>query len=160
MITWYEDEIVRIQFSRMPRTETLNATPNSTPEEIKDINKKPYLLLYEIEVAVDYKEKGTHYIFPIEQYYRWNGANIPFGLWNLIGSPSDNRFRIPSMIHDKLCENHDFIGYDRYLSSLIFERLLRVAGVNPIKRKVMFLAVDNFQRFCGWNKKKDNKEDK
>ena len=37
MITWYADEIVTIQFSRMPRTETLNATPNSTPEEIKDI---------------------------------------------------------------------------------------------------------------------------
>ena len=59
------------------------------------------------------------------------------------------------MIHDKLCENHDFIGNDRYLSSLIFERLLRVAGVNKLKRRVMFLAVDNFQRFCGWNKKEE-----
>ena len=158
MITWYADEIVTIQFSRMPRTETLNATPNSTPEEIKDINKKPYLLLHEIEVTVKYGDKT--YIFPVEKHYRWNGANIPFGLWNLIGSPSDNRVRIPSMIHDKLCENHDFIGYDRYLSSIIFERLLRVAGVNKIKRRVMFLAVDNFQKFCGWDKEKKQQEGK
>ena len=75
MITWYADEIVTIQFSRMPRTETLNATPNSTPEEIKDINKKPYLLLHEIEVTVKYGNKT--YIFPVEKHYRWNGANIP-----------------------------------------------------------------------------------
>lgn len=157
MITWYADDIVTIQFSRMPRTETLNATPYSTPEEIDDINKKPYLLLHEIEVVILYKNKT--YKFSVEKHYRWNGANIPFGLWNLIGSPSDNRFRIPSMLHDKLCENHDFIGYDRLLSSIIFERLLRVAGVNKIKRQVMFLAVDNFQRiFRNWNV--GHKEDK
>ena len=63
------------------------------------------------------------------------------------------------MVHDKLCENHDFVNHNRYLSSLIFERLLKVAGVNKIKRKVMFIAVDNYQKlFCGWNKK--IKEDK
>ena len=156
MITWWTDEVVTIQFSRMPRTETLNARPDSTPEEIEDINKKPYLLLHEIEVTITYGDKT--YKFPVEKQYRWNGANIPFGLWNLIGSPSDNRFRIPSMIHDKLCENHHFIGHDRYLSSIIFERLLRVAGVNKIKRRLMFLAVDNFQRFCGWNKSKKQEE--
>lgn len=157
MITWYEDEIIKIQFSRMPRTETLNATGYSTPEEIKDINKKPYLLLYGIDVLVEYE--GQKYEFSIETHYRWNGANIPFGLWNIIGSPSDNRYRIPSMVHDKLCENHDFVNHNRYLSSLIFERLLKVAGVNKIKRKVMFIAVDNYQKlFCGWNKKiKENK---
>ena len=78
MITWYEDEIIKIQFSRMPRTETLNATGYSTPEEIKDINKKPYLLLYGIDVLVEYE--GQKYEFSIETHYRWNGANIPFGL--------------------------------------------------------------------------------
>lgn len=156
MITWYSDDIVTIQFSRMPRTETLNATGNSTPEEIKDINKKPYLLLHEIEVVIIYK--NTTYKFSVEKHYRWNGANIPFGLWNLIGSPSDNRFRIPSMIHDKLCENHEFINHDRLLSSIIFERLLKVAGVNKLKRQVMYLAVDNYQKlFCNWKKIKEDK---
>ena len=133
------------------------ALPQKAPEEIKDINKKPYLLLYGIDVLVEYE--GQKYEFSIETHYRWNGANIPFGLWNIIGSPSDNRYRIPSMVHDKLCENHDFVNHNRYLSSLIFERLLKVAGVNKIKRKVMFIAVDNYQKlFCGWNKK--IKEDK
>lgn len=157
MITWYSDEIVTIKFDRMPRTETLNATPYSTKEEIDDINKKPYLLLYGIDVQIEYQNKI--YKFHIKTHYRWNGANIPFGLWNLIGSPSDNRFRIPSMLHDFVCENHDVIGYERYLSSIIFERLLRVAGVNNIKRKLMFLAVDNFQKiFRNWNI--GHKEDK
>lgn len=152
MITWYTDDIITIQFSRIPRTETLNATPNSTPEEIKDIDKKPYLLLHEIEVIVLYQDKI--YKFSVEKHYRWNGANIPFGLWNLIGSPSDNRFRIPSMLHDFICEHHGVIDNERYLSSIIFERLLRVAGVNKIKRKLMFWAVDNWQKvFCKWNKK-------
>lgn len=151
MITWFSDDIVTIKFNRVPRTETLNATGNSTPEEIKDINKKPYLLLHELEVTVIYGEKT--YKFIIEKHYRWNGANIPFGLWNLIGSPSDNRFRIPSMVHDYLTENHSVINHDRLLSSVIFERLLRVAGVNKLKRKLMFLAVDNYQKlFCNWKK--------
>lgn len=150
MITWFSDDVVTIKFSRMPRTETLNATPYSTPEEVEDINKKPYFLLHSVDVEVLYEDKT--YNFTVEERYRWNGANVPFGLWHLIGSPSDNRFRIPSMIHDKLCENHHFIGHDRKLSSIIFERLLQVAGVNKFKRKLMFLAVDNFQRFCGWNK--------
>lgn len=151
MITWFSDEIVTIKFNRMPRTETLNATPYSTQKEIDNINKKPYLLLHELCVEILYK--GKTYNFVVEKHYRWNGANVPFGLWNLIGAPSDNRFRIPSMIHDKLCENHNFIGNDRLLSSIIFERLLRVAGVNSIKRKLMFTAVDNWQKlFCGWEK--------
>lgn len=152
MITWYTDDIITIKFSRMPRTETLNATGYSTPEEIKDINNKPYLLLYAIDVEVYYKNKV--YKFTIPKHYRWNGANVPWGLWNIIGSPSDNRFRIPSLCHDFCCENHSIVGHDRYLSSLVFERLLKVAGVNKLKRKVMFIAVDNFQKlFCGWNKK-------
>lgn len=150
MITWYSDEEVTIKFNRIPRTETLNALPTSSKEEIKNINKKPYFLLSELNIEIFHN--GQHYSFSIPKMYRWNGANVPFGLWHLIGSPSDNRFRIPSMVHDFLCENHNVINNDRYLSSVIFERLLRVAGVNALKRKLMFLAVDNFQKFCGWNK--------
>ena len=51
-----------------------------------------------------------------------------------MGAKTDPRFLVPSLIHDVLCENHDYIDNDRYLSSVVFERLLYVSNVNPVSR--------------------------
>ena len=56
------------------------------------------------------------------------------------------------MIHDKLCENKEFINHDRLLSSKTFRGLLIGSGISKLKANIMFFAVDNFQKFCGWGK--------
>ena len=56
------------------------------------------------------------------------------------------------MVHDTLCENHHYIDGDRYLSTIVFERLLSVGGVGSFKRWLMKHSVDNFQKFCGGGK--------
>ena len=54
------------------------------------------------------------------------------------------------MVHDWMCVYHNSVGYDRNFSSRVFRALLLSAGVGKVKAQVMYLAVDNFQRFCGW----------
>ena len=124
-------------------------TPFTTEEEKKEINKKPFINLSELRVILKDKDNSETYEFIIPKDYTWNGANIPRIFWRLMGSMTDNRFLIPSMIHDKLCENHDYIDDNRYFSTIVFERLLYVSKVNPFSRWLMKHSVDNYQKICG-----------
>lgn len=150
MIEWYKDEEIGIFFSEVPDVSIRYATPNSTEEEVKDINKKPFINNKDLKVILlDYvtREKCT---FEIDKGYTWDGASIPRMFWRLIGAKTDPRFLIPSMIHDVLCENHDYVASDRYFATIVFERLLYVSKVNPLARWTIKHSVDNFQKFCGW----------
>ena len=117
---------------------------SSTKEE----RKKPYVLRKRGYIRVHYNNEMYVLLFP--RGYRWDGASIPFGFRWLIGAKGSPEFLFPSMVHDRLCENKDFIGRNRYLSSLIFKKLLIYCGVSEFKAGTMFHAVDNFQKFCGW----------
>ena len=90
------------------------------------------------------------YSFTIPKGYCWDGATIPRIFWRLIGSKTDPAFLIASMIHDVLCENHNYVNNDRYFADKVFERLLYVADVPAFNRWIMFHSVDNFQKFCKW----------
>ena len=149
MITWYSDDEIEILFDKVPNLTMRYVTPFTTEEEKKDINKKPFINLSELKVVIKDKVEQETYEFLIEKDYTWNGANIPRVFWRLMGSMTDNRFLIPSMIHDKLCENHDLIDDNRYLSTIIFERLLYISKVNPFSRWLMKHSVDNYQKICG-----------
>lgn len=149
-IIWYEDDELAIIFDKIPNVTMRYVTPFTTEEEKKEINKKPFICLEELYVTLKDKVECEKYEFIIEKNYTWNGANIPRIFWRLMGSMTDNRFLIPSMIHDKLCENHDLIDDNRYLSTIIFERLLYVSKVNPFSRWLMKHSVDNWQKFCDW----------
>lgn len=149
MITWYSDEEISILFDKVPNVTMRYVTPFTTEEEKKDINKKPFINLSELKIIIQDKIEQENYEIIIEKDYTWNGANIPRIFWRLMGSMTDNRFLIPSMIHDKLCENHDLIDDNRYLSTIIFERLLYVSKVNPFSRWLMKHSVDNYQKICG-----------
>jgi hypothetical protein len=150
MITWYSDEEISILFDKVPNVTMRYVTPFTTEEEKKEINKKPFINLSELKVILQDKIEQETYEFIIPKDYTWNGANIPRMFWRLMGSMTDNRFLIPSMIHDVLCENHDYIDSDRYFSTIIFERLLYVSKVNPFSRWLMKHSVDNWQKFCDW----------
>lgn len=149
MIEWYSDDEISILFDKVPNVTMRYVTPFTTDEEKKEINKKPFINLTELKVIIKDKVEQENYEIIIEKNYTWNGANIPRIFWRLMGSMTDNRFLIPSMIHDKLCENHDYIDNDRYLSTIIFERLLYVSKVNPFSRWLMKHSVDNYQKICG-----------
>ena len=92
-------------------------------------------------------------MFTIDKGYRWDGATIPRFAWRIIGSKTDSKFLIPSMIHDVLCENKNLVNYDRYFADKVFERLLSVSNVSSWRRWLMFHTMDNYQKFQGWDDK-------
>ena len=148
-IIWYSDDEIAILFDKVPNVTMRYVAPFTTEEEKKEINKKPFINLSELKVILQDKIEQENYEIIIEKDYTWNGANIPRIFWRLMGSMTDNRFLIPSMIHDKLCENHDLIDDNRYLSTIVFERLLYVSKVKPFSRWLMKHSVDNYQKICG-----------
>ena len=150
-ICWYEDDDIGIYFSETPNVAIRYVTPKHSEIEIKDINKKPFINLSGLTVTLkDYIESIT-YDFIIDEGYKWDGATVPRVFWRLIGAKTDPRFLIPSLIHDVLCENHDYVDNDRYFSTCVFERLLFVSKVNPVNRWMIKHSVDNYQKlFGGW----------
>jgi len=151
LITYYEDKNLKIEFDNIPIIKDIQIQPDMSKQEKKDLLAKPYILENGIAVKITYKK--VTFDFYIPSGYRWNGANVPFGLYHLIGSPSEPRFKIASMVHDFLCENRQVINFNRYLSTKIFDGLLAEMGVSKFKRFLMFHAVDNFQKFQGWREK-------
>ena len=155
-LIWYEDNDLKIAFSDIPDTRELK--PNKTvmtKEQIEDIKKKPFKLYNTICVWLEDKKDNSVYIFYINEGYRWDGASIPSFAWIIVGSKEDVRFQVASMLHDMLCENHELVAYDRYFADKIFERCCYVGGTCAFVRWLMFHSVDNYQKCCGWRKKKD-----
>lgn len=153
MIKWYADSDVAIFFSEKPDLTVRFPEPGMSANQVKDINKKPFLNKKEIEIILFDLKISKRYKFTAKKNYTWDGASIPTLFWRIIGSKSDNRFLIPSLVHDLLCENHCFVNNDRYFADKVFERLLYVSGVPAFKRWLMFHSVDNFQKFQGWRAK-------
>ena len=154
MISWYEDKECAIFFSETPKVAVRYVLPDMTKAEIQSISKYPFINRKSLTVTLFDNKKLKKYEFEIPKDYCWDGATIPRLFWDIIGAKTDNKFLIPSMIHDVLCENHHYVNNDRYFADKIFERLLYVSGVTAFKRWLMFHTVDNFQKFCGWGKKK------
>ena len=148
-IVWYQDEEIAIIFNKIPNLGVRYATPWMTKEETKEINQKPFICEEELKVELKDKVECISYEFYISKGYTWDGATIPRVFWRLIGSKTDNRFLVPSLIHDVLCENHDYVDNDRYFSTIVFERLLYVSKVNAFNRWMIKHSVDNFQKVAG-----------
>ena len=149
MFQWYKDDELCIYFSNIPKpiTRYINTAIHSKKEQ-KNIKKYPFMLLQSLSVEVHYGDKT--YKFTIPKNYKCDGATIPKFFWRVIGAKTDNTFLIASCVHDILCEQKHYINNDRNLSSKIFRALLITGGVSEFKSQIMYLAVDNFQRFCNW----------
>lgn len=121
-----------------------------TNGELKEALKKPFYLVKDLMVSVEYEGESFNFIIP--KNYDWNGANVPPFCWLIIGQQKEPRFKLASMVHDYLCEHKGVINYNRYLSTLIFETLCEYFGrFNSVKRWAMFHSVDNFQKLQkGW----------
>ena len=144
MITWYQDDKLKILFDKEPITCTKKILPTMPKDEIEEIRNKPLVLKNRVFCRIIYQ--GISYGFVIEKGYRWDGATIPSFAWALIGQKLDPEFYIPSMVHDVLCENHDYVNNNRYLSTLVLDGLLCANKVNAFKRWIMKHSVDNFQK--------------
>lgn len=152
MITWYSDNDITILFSEMPQPCIRFASPEMSDTEKKNVRLYPFLNRKDLGVELIDKKHDRVYSFTIPKGYKWDGASIPRLFWRLIGSKTDSAFLIPSLVHDVLCENHSYVGNDRYFADKVFERLLYVAGVSAFNRWLMFHSVEGYQRFKGWRK--------
>lgn len=152
MIKVYTDEYIQIFFDRPPDVHCRGCIlPFIKDQKLKDeIAKKPYLNMAELKVTLINRKKDKRYTFIIPAGYTWDGASIPRFAWRLVGSPTDAKFLVASMIHDILCENRHYVDNDRYFSTIAFERLLYISGVGDFNRWMMKHSVDNFQKTRGW----------
>lgn len=151
MIEWYNDNDLAIFFSDIPHVCVRYILPTHTPEEKKAIKKYPFICKTELKVALFDKKKSKSYKFTIPKGYCYDGASIPRLFWRVVGSNTDNKFLIAALVHDVLCENHHYINNDRSFSTNVFNALLEVSDVSPVKRFLMKNSVACFQSlFCGW----------
>ena len=151
MITWCDLSYLTITSDTEPHTCVRKPLPSDTKEEKEEKKKKPYLNKTRVVWNINYL--GKQYCIVINKGYTWNGANIPRAFWWLIGSMGESDFLDASMVHDILCENHNFVDNDRQLSSMIFREILKGAGVSSLKANIMYLAVDKYQKYFGkWEK--------
>ena len=152
MIEWYKSDILSIFFDEIPHVGVRYVLPSSSELEKLSIKQYPFINRKALSVKLFDHIKGKSYGFNIPKGYCYDGASIPRLFWRLIGSNTDNSFLIPALIHDVLCENHQYVDNDREFSTKVFNALLEVSDVGKFKRFLMKNSVDLFQRFCGWGK--------
>lgn len=152
-IVWQDDDFCRVGFSEIPDIDNKQINNQvMKKEEIKKAKKKPLYLKNSVDVCLIDKRKNKTYTFTIQAGYDYDGASINRIFWRLIGSKENIEFKIASLVHDVLCENHYYVENDRYFSTIVLERLLFVGDVGDLRRWTMKHSVDNFQKFCGWGK--------
>lgn len=153
MIEWYDDKNLTILFSNIPHVCIRYPLPSHTDEEKKNIKKYPFVCKTKLNVSLVDKKKDVTYNFIIPKDYCYDGASIPRLFWRVVGSNTDNRFLIAALIHDVLCENHNYVDNDKSFSTNVFNALLKASDVNACQRFLMKNSVACFQTlFCGWGK--------
>lgn len=152
-IIWYEDKELRIWFNHKPNVNMIDPLPSMTKQEKQQIARFPFINCTALDVKLTDLKKDVTYGFTIPKHFRYDGATIAPIFWLFIGSKTDPRFRIPSLLHDYMCNNKYIVNFDRKFSSKVFKALLKVTGVSKIKRETMYHAVDNYQKFQGWGKR-------
>lgn len=122
-------------------------------EELEKALDKPFIVTADLGITIEYE--GETYTFTIPKGYDWNGANVPPFAWWIIGQQKEPRFKLASCVHDYMCEHKEVVGYNRYLSTLVFETNCEYFGrFNAFKRWAMFHSVDNWQKTQRWKKEK------
>lgn len=160
MIKWYSNKIAGIFFDDIPHVCMRYALPSHTKQEKKLIKKYPFINKKTLFVELaDYK-KNKNYNFSIPKGYCYDGASIPRFFWRVVGSNTDNRFLIAALVHDVLCEHHDYVDNDRIFSSEVFNALLEASEVSCFQRFLMKNSVNVFQKFfCNWGRGQGKRKD-
>lgn len=156
-IDWYTDNDLNIELTMDPPIQTRNANSEVQDKTVYESRKRwPHQLMQTVSVKItDYRHVSAVanydetsypvYAFQINAKYCFDGATIPRLAWRLIGAPSDPRFIVGALIHDVLCQHHDYVDCDRKLASIVLERCCRVTGTGWITRQIIFWCTDLFQ---------------
>lgn len=148
---WFSNNKLKIYFDTVPSVGIRYSLPSMTKEEKKSIEKYPFICKKELKVYLKDLLKNQNYTFVIPKGYCYDGASVPRLFWRVIGANSDNKFLIPALIHDFLCENHYVVNNDRSFSTDVFNALLESSSVGKFKRFFMKNSVACFQTmFCHW----------
>lgn len=135
---------IKVELYGDPDIKTNKVLPTDDEETVKVKNKKPFIATQSALIKVEYK-KNIYYIAN-DTNYPFDGATIPFGI-----GKGDMKLQIPALFHDIICDDKSKVGFNRYLSSLIFRELLIQCKMNKCIAYIMFHAVDNWQKFQkGW----------
>jgi len=151
MTVWFDDKYLCINFDLEPLIGVRYVLPSMSEDEKTSVKKYPFINKLNLGVLLEDKKHLKKYSFTIPKMYCFDGASIPRFFWRIIGSNTDNKFLIPAMVHDYMCENHCCVNYDREFSTKVFDSLLKVSGVKSYKRFLMKNSVSIFQKcFCNW----------
>lgn len=177
MIEWYDDKNLTISFSDTPHVCVRYILPTHTQAEKKSIEKYPFICKTELKVELedkrnrgldvkrdrviasppyiqpssplnDIQSSAKIYAFTIPKGYCYDGASIPRAFWRVVGAPTDNRFLIAALVHDVLCEHHEYVNNDRAFSTNVFNALLKCSDVGCVRRFLMKNSVACFQTVC------------
>ena len=142
-------EFLLVELIGDPKIEVRQVMPYDDKDTVKDKNKKPFKTNKSALIKVYYRDKEgkeTKKIISNPTIYPYDGASIPFKI-----GKGNMKLLIPALFHDLMCDDKSRIDYNRNLSSKIFRDLLIQCKVNKLTAQVMYLAVDNYQRFMdGW----------
>lgn len=140
MIIWCDKPELKIVSDIAPITVVDKPLPSDS-KGIREFKYKfPYLNLARVLFDINYL--GTQYCFPIEKGFRWNGTNC-------LGLQHYPKLLDASMVHDATCNNHNLVGQDRQLSSMLFREIGIASGVWQPFMYGAYHAVDNFQKVWG-----------
>ena len=115
MIEWYSNSEAGIFFDDIPHLGIRYYIPSMSLDEKKSIEKYPFINKKALKVRLADYSKDKTYNFEIPKGYCYDGATIPKIFWRVIGANTDNRFLVPALIHDVLCENHAYVDNDSYV---------------------------------------------
>lgn len=151
-IDWACDENVLICFDKEPVVQVRVIKPTMNKLERQSVRRYPFVCKKPLKVMIYDHKKFKQYNFEIRENYCFDGATIPRFFWRIIGSNTNNEFLVAALIHDVLCENHQYIDNDRELSSRVFRALLIASGVCEFKSEIMYFFVNSYQWLKGkWN---------
>ena len=148
MLCWYSNKKVGIYFDDIPKVSIRYYIPSMTVDEKKSIEKYPFICKRDLHVLLKDLKNQFEYIFCIPKGYCYDGASIPRFFWRIIGSNTDNSFLIPALVHDVLCEHHEYVNYDKGFSTDVFNALMECSGINSFKRFFMKNSVAFYQTIC------------
>lgn len=115
--------------------------------------KKPYYTL--VSVCFIVIEKGKMLKSIIDKDFYSDGCSDKLKIfWLFIGCPHNPKQMPACLIHDWIVEHPEVVGYDRRLSSKIFETVLLKEGVNPLLAKLMFYCVEIWQEIINYKTKR------
>lgn len=151
MFCWYSGKKAVIYFDKLPFVAVRYYVPFMTNEERKSIEKYPFISKTELNICLKNVRKNIEYTFTVPKGYCYDGASIPRFFWRVAGSNYDNRYLVAALIHDVLCEHHEYVNNDRAFSTDVFNALLENSKVGNIKRFFMKNSVAFYQTiFCRW----------